>query len=441
VKRATGFEQSAKLLERSDPLKSLAGQPALLESIERIYGEPLSPAALVERIVEDVKIRGDRAVAVHTQAITGVVVPQLEVPHAELSTACDRVDGTLIEALGLAASRIREFHTAVSVGSGVRFVDAELGRKVTPLQTVGLYVPGGRYSYPSSVLMSAIPAKVAGVGQVVVATPPNQEGRVAPVTLAACSIAGVDRVFAMGGAQAIAALAFGTDSVPRVDKICGPGNIFVTLAKKQVFGSVAIDSLAGPSEVLIIADASASPDYCAADILAQAEHDPEAVVAIITDNVALADAVDSEVARQLIALGSPPTVAAAVDRGVIAVVDSIDEAVALCNRFAPEHLEMLVDRPRDYLDAIRNAGCICLGSDSPVVMGDYVDGPSHVLPTGGSARFSSVLSVEDFVKYSSIAQLSNATMTRLGPAAVTIARAEGLEAHARAVEKRLPHAR
>jgi histidinol dehydrogenase len=279
--------------------------------------------------------------------------------------------------------------------------------------------------------MSAIPAKVAGVSEVVVATPPNAEGRVAPATLAACAIAGVDRVFAMGGAQAIAALAYGTATVPRVDKICGPGNIFVTLAKKKVFGSVAIDSLAGPSEVLIIADAAASPEYCAADMLAQAEHDPEAVVALVTDSEDLADRVEAEVSLQV----------EAIERGIIAVVDSIAEAVSLCNEFAPEHLEVLVERPQDYLDTIRNAGCICLGGESPVVMGDYVDGPSHVLPTGGSARFSSVLSVEDFVKYSSIAQLSGATMSRLGPAAVTIARAEGLEAHARAVEKRLHRAR
>ncbi len=439
MRRATGFKQSARLLERSDPLKSLAGQPSLIESIEGLYGESLSPARLVERIVEDVRRRGDEAVAFHTRTITGVVVPRLEVPHSELATACERVDAALVEALRVAGSRIREFHSLCAIQSGARFVDAELGRKVTPLQTVGLYVPGGRYSYPSSVLMSAIPAKVAGVDQVVVATPPNREGRVAPATLAACSIAGVDRVFAIGGAQAIAALAFGTDSVPRVDKICGPGNIFVTLAKKQVFGSVAIDSLAGPSEVLIIADAAASPEYCAADILAQAEHDPEAVVAVITDTPQLADMIEVEVERQLLALGNPAAVVQAVGRGVIAVVDSIDEAIDLSNRFAPEHLEMLVQQPRDYLDRIRNAGCICLGGDSPVVMGDYVDGPSHVLPTGGSARFSSVLSVEDFVKYSSIAQLSNGTMTRLGPTAVTIARAEGLEAHARAVEKRLPH--
>jgi histidinol dehydrogenase len=437
VRRAVGFDAAARLLERPDPLASLAGQPSLLESIRKTFGEPLTPAAVVERIVDDVRLSGDDAIAFYTRMVSGVIVRSLEVSRNDIAGASHNIDHSLSDALQLAASRIRAFHEACVIPTGTRMVDGELGRRVLPLQRVGLYVPGGRYSYPSSVLMSAIPAKVAGVEEVVVATPPNAEGVVAPATLAACAIAGVDRVFAMGGAQAIAALAFGTASVPRVDKICGPGNVFVTLAKKKVFGTVAIDSLAGPSEVLIIADASASMDYCAADILAQAEHDPSAAVALITDSAEFADGVAREIERQLAELGNPESLGEAVERGVVAVVDSIDDAVKLCNRFAPEHLEIAVSRPQDYLDSIRNAGCICLGNESPVVMGDYVDGPSHVLPTGGSARFSSVLGVEDFVKYSSIAQLTSATMRRLGPAAVTIARAEGLEAHARAVEKRL----
>jgi len=437
VKRAAGYEESAALLVREDPLSSLAGQPSLLEGIRRIYGEALTPAAVVDRIVEDVRARGDEAIAFHTKAISGITVPSLEVPPADLAAALAKLEPGLVDALTVAAARIREYHESFAVAAGNRFVDAELGRRVLPLARVGLYVPGGRYSYPSSVLMSAIPARVAGVAEVVVATPPNREGEVAAATLAACAIAGVDRVFAVGGAQAIAALAYGTASIPRVDKICGPGNVFVTLAKKKVFGSVAIDGLAGPSEVFIIADRTASPQYCAADMLAQAEHDPEAVVALVTDSEVVANEVAREVEAQFQALGSPEALAEALQRGVIALVRSIDEAVDLCNRFGPEHLEILTARPRDYLDRIRNAGCICLGGESPVVMGDYMDGPSHVLPTGGSVRFSSVLSVEDFVKYSSIAQLSSATMSRLGPAAVTIARAEGLEAHARAVEKRL----
>jgi histidinol dehydrogenase len=440
MRRACGRIEAAGLLERADPLASLEGRPSLLESIRRAYGEPLTPSAVVDRIIDDVRLHGDEAVAYHTRRVTGVVVASLEIPAADIAAACGRVEPELVSALKTAAERIRAFHQACKVATGVRFIDNELGRLVLPLQRVGLYVPGGRYSYPSSVLMSAIPARVAGVAEVMVATPPNGQGGIAPATLAACFIAGVDRVFAMGGAQAVAALAYGTQSVPRVDKICGPGNIFVTLAKKKVFGSVAIDSLAGPSEVLIIADETASPSYCAADMLAQAEHDPEAVVALVTVSSVLADEVEREVITQMRELGDPAPLQEAIGRAVVAVVDSIDDAVDLCNRFAPEHLEILVAEPHQHLAGIRNAGCICLGSDSPVVMGDYVDGPSHVLPTGGSARFSSVLSVEDFVKYSSIAQLSSATMSRLGPAAITIARAEGLEAHARAVEQRLRHA-
>jgi histidinol dehydrogenase len=437
VRRVVGFDDALQLLRRSDPLQSLEGQPSLLESIRATFGEPLSAAEVVERILADVRAGGDGAIARYGKLISGVDVPALEVPRNRILAACAEVDEELVAALRLSASRIRSFHEACAVRTGTSFYDAELGRKVVPLQRVGLYVPGGRASYPSSVLMSAVPAKVAGVDEIVVATPPGSQGEVSPVILAACDIAGVDRVFAMGGAQAIAALAYGTESVPRVDKICGPGNVFVTLAKKMVFGAVAIDSLAGPSEVLIIADESASPTYCAADILAQAEHDPQAAVVLVTNSPALADRVVQELAVQLGTLPGRDVVEEAVKRGRIAVVDTLTEAVTLSNEFAPEHLELMVARPRQLLNDIRNAGCICLGGDSPIVMGDYIDGPSHVLPTGGSARFSSALGVEDFIKFSTIAHLSSATMCDLGPAAITIARAEGLEGHARAIEKRL----
>ena len=435
--RVDGFDDALKVLRRSDPLQSLEGQPALLENIRATFGEPLSPPEVVQRILTDVRTAGDGAVTRYTKLISGVDAPTLEVSRNKIVAAYADVDEGLVAALRLSSSRIRNFHEACAVRAGTSFYDAELGRKTVPLQRVGLYVPGGRASYPSSVLMSAVPAKVAGVDEIVVATPPGPQGEVSPVILVACDIAGVDRVFAMGGAQAIAALAYGTESVPRVDKICGPGNVFVTLAKKMVFGAVAIDSLAGPSEVLIIADESASPVYCAADILAQAEHDPQAAVVLVTDSSAFADRVVQEIALQLGSLPRKDMVEEAVKRGVIAVVDTLNEAVRLSNEFAPEHLELMVARPRELLNDIRNAGCICLGGDSPVVMADYIDGPSHVLPTGGSARFSSGLGVEDFMKLSTIAHLSNATMSDLGPAAITIARAEGLEAHARAIEKRL----
>ena len=440
MKRVVGFDNAMRILRRSDPLQSLEAQPSMLESIRATFGEPLSPVQVVERILRDVRSEGDGAIARYTKLISGLDIGALEVPHSRILAAYAGVDEELVAALRVSASRIRSFHEACAVRTGVTFYSPELGRKAVPLQRVGLYVPGGRAAYPSSVLMSAVPAKVAGVGEIVVATPPGPQGEVSPATLVACNIAGVDRVFAMGGAQAIAALAYGTESVPRVDKICGPGNVFVTLAKKLVFGAVAIDGLAGPSEVLIIADESASPSYCAADILAQAEHDPQAAVVLVTTSTDLVDRVVEELALQLDSLARKAVVSEALESGTIAVVNTLDEAVRLSNEFAPEHLELMVAQPRELLNDIRNAGCICLGGDSPVVMGDYIDGPSHVLPTGGSARFSSGLSVEDFMKFSSIAHLSSATMSDLGPAAIVIARAEGLEAHARAVEKRLESA-
>ncbi|MBE9505835.1 MAG: histidinol dehydrogenase [Chloroflexi bacterium] len=437
MKRVVGFDDAMKLLRRSDPLQSLEGQPSLLEGIRATFGEPLSPVEVVERIVADVRTAGDGAILRYTKLISGLEVSTLEVARSKTVAAYAEVDEELVAALRLSASRIRSFHEACVVRGGASFYDRELGRKAVPLERVGLYVPGGRAAYPSSVLMSAVPAKVAGVEEIIVATPPGSQGEVPPAILVACDIAGVDRVFAIGGAQAIAALAYGTESVPRVDKICGPGNVFVTLAKKMVFGAVAIDSLAGPSEVLIVADELASPAYCAADILAQAEHDPQAAVVLVTTSAALADSVVQELTLQLNSLPRKGVVGEAVERGTIAVVDTLDEAVRLSNEFAPEHLELMVAGPRELLNDIRNAGCICLGGDSPVVMADYLDGPSHVLPTGGSARFSSGLGVEDFIKFSSIAHLSGATMSDLGPAAAVIARAEGLEAHARAIEKRL----
>jgi len=437
VIRATGYEEASSLLSRPDPLDALRGEPALLESIRSTFGESLSPAQVTERIVDDVRNNGDSAIVSYTSLISHIDLTHVEVPRADIVAASERIDAALLDALKLAAKRIRQYHERCLVATGTEFFDAELGRRVLPLHRVGLYVPGGRYAYPSSVLMSAIPARVAGVAEVIVTTPPTPDGSVLPMTLAACHIAGVDRVFAVGGAQAVAALAYGTESVPRVDKICGPGNVFVTLAKKMVFGSVAIDSLAGPSEVLIVADATASPAFCAADILAQAEHDPQAGVAFVTTSAELADAVEREVEIQVATLERRDAIRLALDRGLVAVVDSLDEAVRLSNEYGPEHLELIVSDPTSLAESVTNAGCICLGGQSPVVMGDYIDGPSHVLPTGGSARFSSVLGIHDFVKYSSIARLDSATMADLGPAAITIARAEGLEAHARAVEKRL----
>jgi histidinol dehydrogenase len=286
--------------------------------------------------------------------------------------------------------------------------------------------------------MTAIPARVAGVKEVIVVTPPMKGGDVSPITLAAADIAGVDRVFSVGGAQAIAALAFGTESIPKVDKICGPGNIFVTIAKRLVYGAVGIDGLQGPSEVLIIADETADPEYCAADLLAQAEHDPLASAILVTTSRSLVDEVQREVEKQLEGLERRAIATESLENnGTIAVVANMDEAVELSNLYAPEHLCLMVEKAASYVDRLSNAGCIVVGRKPTVILGDYVAGPSHVLPTEGTARFSSPLSVLDFVKLTSVIDVDEAVLQELGPAAALIARAEGLEAHAKAVEKRL----
>jgi histidinol dehydrogenase len=313
-----------------------------------------------------------------------------------------------------------------------------LGQIVRPLARVGLYAPGGRNAYPSSLLMAAIPARVAGVGEVIVCTPPRRDGTLNPSILAVADLCGVDRVFRVGGAQAIGALAYGTASVPRVDKILGPGNIFVTLAKRQVFGVVAIDQLAGPTETLVIADDSAAPATVAADLLAQAEHDPMAGAILLTPSRALAAAVAAEIERQIAGLGRRAIAAEAIaTRGGAVITASIEEALALSNEYAPEHLCLLVADPWRYLDRVVNAGGVFLGDDSFEVMGDYIAGPSHIMPTGGAARFSSPLHVGEFLKITSVIALNRDGLDRLGPAAARLARAEGLTAHAAAVDARL----
>jgi histidinol dehydrogenase len=412
-------------------------KPALSrQTTFEFYGNDLEPA--VRQIVDEVRNRGDAALLDYTLKFDGIKLTRLEISKQQITGAYQEVDKELVSALKLAAERIRSFHLAQRDNIWGRVLGQNLGQLVRPLERVGVYVPGGTACYPSTVLMTAIPARVAGVGEIVLVTPPGSNGTVPAPTLVAAAVAGVDRVFCVGGAQAIAALAFGTESVPGVDKICGPGNIFVTLAKKMVYGVVDIDGLQGPSEVLIIADETANPKYCAADLLAQAEHDPLASAILITTSWQLADEVNREVERQL---GSLPRQAIAAEsletRGIIAVVSGMDEAIELANLYAPEHLCLMVDSADSYIDKISNAGCIVVGNKSTVVLGDYVAGPSHVLPTGGTARFSSPLSVGDFIKLINLVTVDEANLKQLVQAASTIARAEGFEAHARAVEKRL----
>ncbi|MFC2021059.1 histidinol dehydrogenase, partial [Chloroflexota bacterium] len=347
------------------------------------------------------------------------------------------VDAELLSSLKLAKERITFFHTAQKDSLLRESTRAGSGWLIRPLTRVGINAPGFRAPLPSSVLMTAIPARVVGIKEVIMVTPPR-EGGVSPTTLVAADIAGVDRVFSVGGAQAIAALAFGTESIPSVDKVCGPGNIYVTLAKKLLYGVVGIDGLYGPSEVLIIADETANPAYCAADLLAQAEHDPLASAILVTASSDFADGVVREVDKQLKDLSQPDLARKSLEeRGIVALVAGMDEAIELANLYAPEHLCLMVDRAASYLDRISNAGCIITGEKATVVLGDYIAGPSHVLPTGGTARFSSPLNVTDFVKLTSLINVDDATLKKLGPAAQTLAVAEGLDAHAKAVEKRL----
>ena len=433
-----GF-QPAKLALTRQPLAELYSvSPAVKQRLNEIFGAGVDPEQAVRQIINEVRLRGDAALLDYTSKIDGVKLTSLEVSREQVSSAYREVDEGLVSALRLAAERIRAFHTAQKDNIWSEFTRPGLGQLIRPLECVGVYVPGGTASYPSTVLMTAIPAKVAGVREVILVTPPRLNGAVSPPTLVAADIAGVDRIFCVGGAQAIAALTFGTESIPKVDKICGPGNIFVVLAKKLVYGAVGIDGLQGPSEVLIIADETANAEYCAADLLAQAEHDPSASAILITTSRRLADEVNREVEQQQEGLVRQTVTAESLDsRGMIVVVDGVDEAIELANIYAPEHLSLMLDRAEAYIDKVTNAGCIFIGQKSTVVLGDYVAGPSHVLPTGGTARFSSPLNVGDFIKFINLINVDEASLKQLAQAASAIARAEGFEAHARAVERRI----
>jgi histidinol dehydrogenase len=437
MKRVKGFDKARQLLTRENFWESFTTPPGLAAQIKQVFGKELSVQEVVDRIIGEVRNKGDKALFDYTEKLDGVRLDSLEVDRQEVVAACGIIDKELVSALEFAAKRVRDFHIACGHKAGLISIDRHLKRQVLPLQKVGLYVPGGTAAYPSTVLMMAIPAKVAGVGEIIMVSPPAKDGRIPASTLVAADIAGVNRVFKLGGAQAIAALAFGTKSIPRVDKVCGPGNIFVTLAKKMVYGKVDIDGLEGPSEIIIVADEKADPALCAADLLAQAEHDPLASVILITTSADLADRVDREIEVQLGKLKRSSTAGTAIDRGMLVLVDDMNQAVELVNLFAPEHLSIMTSDASTLIPKIHNAGCIFTGENSPVVLGDYVAGPSHVLPTGGSARFSSPLGVADFLKVSNIIALDEPALRELSQAAMVIAKAEGLDAHAQAVERRL----
>ncbi len=415
--------------------------PAVAGRLRHVFGFEISAEEAVARIVDDIRLQGDAALRDYALRIEGTLPSRLAVDPADLDAAYRALAPELRDALHLAADRIRAFHQQEPRQSWLAW-DGEggaLGQALRPLERVGVYVPGGTAAYPSSLLMAAIPAQVAGVGEIVVATPPGPRATGSPVILAAARVAGIERVFLLGGAQAVAALAYGTGTVPRVDKIVGAGGLFVTLAKKRVYGDVGIDGLNGPTETLIVADETATPALVASDLLAQAEHDPLATALLITPSPALAEAVAAEVARCLPLLPRADIIAGSLaGQGAILVVPGLDEALELADAYAPEHLCLLVADPWSLVGRVRNAGGIFVGEGSSEALGDYVAGPSHVMPTGGTARFASPLHVRDFMKVTSIFAVSAPAARRLAPAAITVAQAEGLSAHAAALAARRP---
>lgn len=389
---------------------------------------------IVAEIIENVKENGDKALFEYCKKFDKAELTSLLVTEEEIDEAMKLVEPKFIEILKKAAKNIRKFHEK-QVRNSFIINDEDgivIGQKIIPVDRAGLYVPGGTAAYPSTVLMDSIPAKIAGCKEVVIVTPPSADGKVTPVILAAAKIAGVDKIFKVGGAQAIAALAFGTESVPKVDKIVGPGNAFVAEAKKQVFGIVSIDMIAGPSEILIVADKENNPKHLAADLLSQAEHDKMASAVLVTDSEELANRVAEEIENQIPLLERSEIARASIDvNGKIIVADSIERVFDIANEIAPEHLELCVENPFDCLDKIRHAGSIFMGKNCPEALGDYFAGPNHTLPTGGTAKFSSPLSVDDFIKKTQYTYYTKDALKRVAEDVAYFAKQEGLTAHAR----------
>jgi histidinol dehydrogenase len=435
---------------RDEELKQLMTKPSFDQvvlgekaqaSIRRNFGRDLTALQVVDQIVSAVRRDGDDALFHYTQLIDGVTITKetFEVSSDELDEALDKADKTVLASIDKAVQNVRAFHAEQLPKSWITYREqgSILGQNVRPLDCVGIYVPGGTASYPSSVIMNAVPAAVAGVKEIIMTVPPTKDGKVNPYVLAAAKASGVSRIFKIGGAQAIAGLAFGTKLLPRVDKITGPGNIFVTLAKKAVYGYCDIDMLAGPSEILIIADQTAKPAYVAADLLSQAEHDPLASSILITDSRKLAEDVCKEVTMQLSKLSRQEIAQAALQKnGKIILVDQLKDAIKIANFAAPEHLEILTAQPFELLPFIRHAGAIFLGPYSPEPLGDYLAGPNHILPTGGTARFYSVLNVDSFMKKTSLIAYTKQGLRSVSSDVICLATAEGLGAHANAVRLR-----
>ncbi|MEW6033344.1 MAG: histidinol dehydrogenase [Chloroflexota bacterium] len=437
MKLVRGMDAARAALAREPGSEPLEVPPGIREGIRRVFGQELTVEQVVLHVLDDVGQRGDAAVIEYCKKFDGVDLTSLEVSEVEFGAARRGVSDELVAALEYAAKRIYDFHLSRKGEVGLRLDAQGVGYMIQPLGRVGVYVPGGRACYPSTVLMTALPAHAAGVSEVVMCTPPGRGGHVPAPTLMAARIARVDRVFKIGGAQAIAAMAFGTESVPGVDKVCGPGNVFVTLAKKAVYGVVDIDGLQGPSELVVVADDSAEPAFCAIDLLAQGEHDPMARVVLIATSEEMAHLVEGEVRRQMKAVGRHSILArSVVQNGMVVVVDGPEQAIELVNLYAPEHVLLMVRDADTYLPRIRNAGCIYVGAGTPPAIGDFVAGPSHVLPTGGTARFGSPLGTSAFLKVTSVVAMSQGIPPEMASAARAVAEAEGFEAHRRSVQLR-----
>ena len=434
-----GLEAVEKLLKKP-AFDQVELNPRIREANKKLFGADLTAAEIVDKIVGDVRRDGDEAVIKYTKLIdrTEFTPEKFVVTEAEYEAAYQEADPAVVESLRKAAENVRRYHQEQKPNSWMTYRDkgSILGQSVIPLDRVGIYVPGGTAAYPSSVIMNAMPAVVAGVKEIIMMVPPKN-GKINPYVLVAAKEAGVSKIFKIGGAQAIAAMAFGTETIPRVDKITGPGNIFVTLAKKAVYGHCDIDMLAGPSEILIVADKTADPAYTAADMLSQAEHDMLASSIVITDSPELAEKVAAEAEKQLKVLPREEITRASLDRnGMIIITEDIMQAVELANVSAPEHMEVLTEQPFQLLPYIRHAGAVFLGAYSPEPLGDYFAGPNHVLPTGGTARYYSVLNVETFMKRTSIISYTQEQLDAVSDDVIRLAEAEGLQAHANAVKLR-----
>jgi len=408
--------------------------------IDRRNRVPKDVEDVVAGILDDVETRGDDALFEYTEKFDGMLLDArtVEVSPDEIEAAFSAVDPGDVEILKLSAARIGAFHERQRAESWSYADDEgiELGQVIRPLSRVGVYAPGGRATYPSTVLMAAVPARIAGVGEIILVSP-AKGGQMHPLILVAARLSGVDRIFRIGGAQAIAALACGTQSIPRVDKIVGPGNIYVATAKRMVYGRVGIDMIAGPSEIVIITDGMAQPDVIAADLLSQAEHDPMAGAILLTPDGDFAEKVAVAAQRQVKELHSPVAAKALENYGAVIVTTDMDEATAVANDLAPEHLELVVEDPKALLGRITNAGAVFLGPHTPEALGDYIAGPNHILPTGGTARFSSPLGVYDFIKRMNVLSFSKKALETYGPLAARFAEIEGLEAHGRSITRRL----